>query len=400
MSHSECSKFMGKGSRAQAPLRITPKLIDAATYMLEQVGRNSGYQAERRYSAAKRWAEGVEMGETIWLGISGAATPVGLGGLVADLIKIGAVHAIVSTGANVYHDLHFACGLPVRHGSAHVDDGALRKEGVTRIYDRFIHNTTTLQGQDMINQTVFRRACEKGSLKQPFSTAEMIHAFGLELADSKFVADREGSFVLAASKYGVPVFLDSAANHSLGMDFSLLDLEGRAVNSSPSRDIRQAAALSIYGQPQFNVFLGEGGPRNFAQTTGPTASEIFKIPFDGSEGCIRLTTADERTGGLSGSTESEAVTWWKYPDAKSTREVVVWGEYTLTFPEIAGYVAGKVGQRPHARLIDRFPEFEARFLGDIGLHRTDLETSQADILAALPRIRAHEMKLRREATNL
>src|SRR3989338_5381144 len=109
------SKYMGEGSRAQVPLRLTDEFIAATTYVVGTVERNLGYQAEQKFAAGERWVRAKEKGEYVWLSIAGAATPVGMGGLIADLIERGLVDAIVSTGANVYHDLHFACGLPVRH---------------------------------------------------------------------------------------------------------------------------------------------------------------------------------------------------------------------------------------------------------------------------------------------
>ena len=252
------SKFMGKGSRAQIPLRISTEFIQAATYRMEEVDRNCGYQAEKKYLAAKRWEEGLQKREHIWLGISGAATPVGMGGLVADLIDRGLVDVIVSTGANVYHDLHVACGLPLRHGSEKVDDEALLTDEATRIYTQLIHNKWTLKAQDFINQRVFRAVLEKGDLKPPFSTAMMLHEFGKAMSASEYAIDKQGSFVLKAAERGVPIFLDSASNHSLGMDFSLLQMQGLQADSSPSKDTWQSAAISLYNQPQFNVFLGEG----------------------------------------------------------------------------------------------------------------------------------------------
>src|SRR3989344_4134873 len=347
-----CSKFMGEGSRAQIPLRITPEYSQAAAYIIDNVRKNSGYQAEKEYFAAERWLKGKQEGERVWLGVSGAATPVGFGGLFADLIEKGLVDVIVSTGANVYHDLHFACGLPVRHGSEKVDDNELRKDGTTRIHTQYIHSNLTLKAQDMIDEEIFRRVLKKGNLRQPFSTAMMLYEFGRELASSEYVVDRHGSFVLKAAEHGVPIFIDSGSNHSLGMDFSLLHLESLGADSSPSRDIHQAAAISLYGQPQLNVFVGEAGPRNFAQTTAPTAAEIYAIPFEGSDACIRFTTADERTGGLSGSTGSEAVSWGKYLNADPARDIVVWGEYTLTFPDVMVYVSGNAARRTNSRLMD------------------------------------------------
>jgi deoxyhypusine synthase len=393
-----CGKFMGKGSRAQIPVRITPEFINAATYRIEKVDRNLGYQAEKKYHAAQKWIQSLDDNGFVWLGISGAATPVGLGGMVADLIEKGLVDVIVSTGANVYHDLHFACGLPVRHGSEKVDDDALREDETTRIYTQFIHNKYTLKAQDLINQIVSRRIFNAGKLKQPFSTPMFLYEFGKELSSSEFVKDKEGSFVLRAAEYGVPIFLDSASNHSLGMDLSLLALEGLNVDSSPSKDLHQAAALSLYTQPQLNIFLGEGGVRNFGQTTAPTASEIFAIPFEGSAGCIRFTTADERTGGLSGSTESEAVTWGKYKDSNPNREVVVWGEYTLTFPDVAAYVAGNTSGTYHnLGLINQLPEIESNFLKNVKKHEGDLKRLQNKLKEDIPLVQDVERKLRKKA---
>ncbi len=393
------SRFMGKGSVAQIPLRISKKFIDSATYRLEQIDRNCGYQTEKKYQASERWINGVINNERIWLGISGAATPVGFGGLIADMIDRGMIDAIVSTGANVYHDLHFACGLPVRHGTEKVNDDKLRDDGTTRIYTQYIHNDLTLKMQDMINEKIFRRVLKKRKIKQPFSTAMMLYEFGKELSESKYAVDKEGSFVLKAAEKGVPIFLDSGSNHSLGMDFSLLHLEGLCADSSPSRDIIQAASISLYNQPQLNVFLGEGGPRNFIQTTAPTAAEIFSIPFDGSDGCIRFTTADERTGGLSGSTGSEAVSWGKYLNADASRDIVVWGEYTLTSPDVMAYVAGKIIKRQNSRLMDHLPDLEKRFLKDVKKHKKDLKDLQRNLNKQLPDIQKHEMHLRQKSLN-
>lgn len=389
------SRYMGN-SRAQIPLRLTTELEDAATYRIGHIDANSGYQAQAKYRAAMRWIEAIEKREYVYLGVAGAATPVGIGGLIADLIKYGLVDAIVSTGANVYHDLHFACGLPVRHGSCHVDDEDLRRDETTRIYTQFIHNNYTLKAQDFIVQRFSRNALKR--LSAPFSTATFLNELGKEmLADSaEYVVDREGSFVVAAAKYGVPVFLDSGSNHSLGMNLSLLSLEGINADTSPSRDIIEAAALSMFTQPQLNVFLGEGGPRNFTQTTAPTAAEIFYIPFDGSAGFIRFTTADERTGGLSGSGESEAVTWGKYKDANPDREVVIWGEYTLTAPDVMAYVSAHVRRTPQ-RLMDRNDFITRCFVESIEKHKADRTAAQEKLWQNLPAVISAEIEARKQA---
>ncbi|HLE07959.1 MAG TPA: deoxyhypusine synthase family protein [archaeon] len=389
------SRWMG-GRRAQVPLRITKEFVDATTYHIKKIDSGLGYQASRKPAAAKRWVKGIQEGEYVWLGVAGAATPAGMGGLFADLISLGLVDAIVTTGANAYHDLHYACGLPVRHGHHQVDDDDLRRDETTRIYDRFIHNRYTLKAQDMINQDFARRVLPR--MKPPFSTAQFLYEFGKEMLndDSGIVIDKKGSFIVRAAEHGVPVFLDSGANHSLGMDLSLLALEGMYADTSPTQDVLQAAALSVYTQPQLNVFLGEGGPRNFTQTTAPTAAEIFALQFDGSAGCIRFTTADERTGGLSGSGQSEAVSWGKYLDADPRREIEVWGEYTLTAPDVMGFVAGKAQRKP-SRLMDRLDEITKGFYAQIKAHEPERIASQKHLKEILLQVIAAEKKAREKA---
>ena len=104
------SRYM-RDKEAQIPIRITPEFIEAATYRIEVIDRNCGYQARAKFEAARRWIKAIESDEYVWLGISGAATPVGLGGLVADALARGLIDVIVTTGANVFHDsiLHAVC---------------------------------------------------------------------------------------------------------------------------------------------------------------------------------------------------------------------------------------------------------------------------------------------------
>lgn len=303
---------------------------------------------------------------------------------------------IVTTGANFYHDLELGFGLPVRHGSCKVDDNDLREDETTRIYTQFIHNRLTLKAGDMLVQDYSRKILPK--LKKPFSSASFSHAFGEEMNNdnSGTVADKEGSFIARSAKYGAPVFLDSGSNHSIGMNFLSLRLEGYDADISPTQDLLEASALCIRTQPQINVFLGEGGPRNFTQTTAPTASEIFSIPFEGSEGCIRFTTADERCGALSGSTQSEAVSWGKYVDNNPERDIEVWGDYTLTAPDVIAYVAGKVNRKPRV-LMREMDNLTKEFIQLVKEHRSEVIASQNELRKMLPDIIRNEIEARKKA---
>ncbi len=391
------SKYMGHGSVAQVPLRLVPEMTKQSVYHIENIDKQSGYQAYQKYAAAERWTHAIRDNQYVWLGVSGAATPVGLGGLFADLIQRGLVDVVVCTGANAFHDLHYACGLPVRHGTDKVNDDKLFKDETTRIYTQFIHNKYTLKGQDMLNQGFMRNVMKKGRLNGKFSTAQLLNELGKEmLDDNKYVVDKKGSFVLRAAEYDVPIFLDSGYNHSLGMDLTLLAMEGYDVDTSPSEELFQLTSLTMHTQPQVNIFLGEGGPRNLTQTTGPTASEIYYLVFDGSDTCIRFTVADVRAGALSGSTASEAKSWGKYKDADPSRDIEVWGEYTLTFPDVAGYVADKALRQPR-RLLKRLPDLEQELKDKIKSNMPNIKREQAKLKKKLPYVIKHEVELRKKA---
>lgn len=389
------SKYM-KNSRAQIPLRLTTEMTDTALYRIEKVDRNLGYQARFKYDAAKRWIQAIENKEYVWLGVSGAATPAGLGGLIADLISLGLVDVIVTTGANFYHDLHFAYGLPVRQGKHQVDDNDLWKDGTTRIFTEWISNPYTLKTQDMIVQKVKKRILPH--LKAKRSTATVNYEFGKDMLADPGVIDKKGSFAVRAAEYDVPVFFDSGSNHSFGMNSFELYMEGFDADTSPSLDIFESAALAWYGKKQLNVFLGEGGPRNFVQTTAPTVREILYMnDFEGSQGCIRFTTADERTGGLSGSTESEAKSWGKYETASPENDIQIWGEYTLTFPDVAAYVAGKVGGVSPKRLMTHMDEITKNFIDKIRAKAPEKKAEQKRLAKMLPQVMEKEIEARRKA---
>lgn len=389
-----CGRYI-EGSRAQNPLRIDGDLIKASTHFIEHVYANSGFQGRKLYEAAKRWAAALDKGEYIWLGVSGAGVTAGLGGLIADAVRLGLVDAVVSTGANTYHDLHFAFGLPVRQSSEKVDDDDLKRDGTTRIYTQYISNERTLKAQDAINQHYARRVLPR--LPQRRSSGTLLYEIGKEMLrdESGLVIDKKGSFVITASEYDLPLYWDSSSNHSFAMDLAPLRNEGLEPDTSPSLDLDELTGFTLFTQPQVNVFFGEGGPRNLIQTLGPYANEIAFIDFEGSAACIRFTVADVRAGALSGSTESEAVTWNKYPDASLEREVEVWGEYMLTAQHAFGYVAAHA--REPRRLMLKRDELYGAFVQKREENKELRQREQARLMRELPDVQRREIGARKAA---
>lgn len=306
----------------------------------------------RKTAHAARLFEQMIKSSTIWLGVSGAGPAGGMGGYIIDLIENGFVDVICSTGAQVYHDGHFAFGLPVVQGCPNVDDNALDKDGTTRIYDIYIRMKETLEAQDEIICDFIRKI---GPAK--CSSADFCNSLGRYILDT--AQKPELSWVGAAAKYGVPIFLDSESNHSLGMNVAKVAREGIEVIIDPSQSLNEGAAI-VYCHPQLGYFeWGGGGPKNWIQTLAPMISQILGIDFEGADRGIQVTTAPEHDGGLSGCTFGEAVTWGKYKDATSGL-IQIRQEYSTIVPLLVGYVVDNCQPREHRRFMDHKQEFLQR----------------------------------------
>lgn len=312
------------------------------------------FEARNVANGANLFKEMIEGGDTIWFGVAGAGPVGGLGGYIIDLLEAGFVNVICSTGAQVYHDGHFAFDLPVVQGSSRVDNNALDKDGTTRIFDINVRMKETLIRQDEI----FRKFA-KSLEGKIISTADYNYEWGkFVLKNSKYP---ERSWVAKAAELGVPIYWDSESNHSIGMNNAALSAKGIKVDPSPSLSMLEGAAI-VYNSQQLGFFeLGGGGPKNWIQTLAPMISQIFKVEYEGADRGVQITTAVEKDGGLSGCTFGEAVTWGKYKDARSGL-VQIWGEYSLIFPLLVGYVLENC--KPHSQmcLYDKKDEFLKQLL--------------------------------------
>lgn len=316
--------------------------------LLEMMGRTC-FEARNVFRAASLYQRMIDQKDTIWLGIAGAGIAGGMGGMVISLIESGFVDVICSTGAQAYHDLHFAFGLPVKAISPNWDDDQLRCHGDTRIYDIGIREKETLEVQDAIVRRFVKERHDR--LQGPLSSWEFNRQMGLWVDET---APRpELSFIAAAARCGVPVFWDSLANHSIAMNLVQTDYEGFPVTLSAQKDIIHSSAIA-YGAKQTGFLeLGGGGPKNFIQQTGPTISQILGIEFEGADRGIQIGTAVEREGSLSSCTFGEAVTWGKYQEASEDNLVQVWGEYSIIFPLLVAHVTDLCASRPLSRVCDR-----------------------------------------------
>ncbi|MBN2034905.1 MAG: deoxyhypusine synthase family protein [Deltaproteobacteria bacterium] len=341
-----------------SPDIVPPSLSRGMTVtdLIDVMGRTS-FEARNVHRGAHLFRRMIQEGDVIWLAIAGAGIAGGMGGIVVSLMEAGFIDVICSTGAQVYHDLHFAFGLPVKAIHPNHDDNLLRQHGDTRIYDIGIREKETLEAQDEIVRR-FVKNCYEEISGRPISSWEFNSTLGnWVLRNSRYP---ERSFTAAAARLGVPIFWDSLANHSIAMNLVRTEREGHPVNLSAQQEIFDSAAITFSSPQTGFIELGGGGPKNFIQQTGPTISQIFNLPFEGAERGLQIGTASEKDGSLSGCTFSESVTWGKYRSAESARLVQIWGEYSVMFPLLAAFVLDRCEKRQHKNLISLMPESRKR----------------------------------------
>lgn len=335
---------------------ILPDRLERGASMADVLKRMGGtcFEARNVWRGADLYRRMVADGDTIWLGIAGAGIAGGMGGMVSSLIESGFVDVICSTGAQVYHDLHFAFALPVKSICPNADDNKLREHGDTRIYDIGIRELETLEAQDEIIRR-FVRECHSALADGPLSSWEFNAALGLWVAANAPYPER--SFVVSAAKAGVPVFWDSLANHSIAMNLVRTDREGFPVVLSAQKDIFDSAAIAYGAGSTGFVELGGGGPKNFIQQTGPTIHQILGVDYAGADRGLQIGTAPEREGSLSSCTFGEAVTWGKYENDDQAKLVQIWGEYSVIFPLLAQFVVDEVPPRELKNIAAAMPGF-------------------------------------------
>ena len=342
-----------------APNIVPPPLKRrmSITDIVHALGQTS-FEARNVYRGAQLYRQMIDDGDTVWLGIAGAGIAGGMGGMVISLLEAGFVDVICSTGAQVYHDLHFAFDLPVKSISPIHNDDVLRQHGDTRIYDIGIREKETLEAQDEIIRSFVNEVYSERLSKDQISSWEFNSALGDWVQKNSKYPER--SFVACAARQKVPIFWDSLANHSIAMNLLVTDRGGCPVRLSAQKDIFDSAAIVFAcGQTSF-IELGGGGPKNFIQQTGPTISQILKIRHDGAERGLQIGTAVDKEGSLSGCTFSESVTWGKYRSTAEEKLVQIWGEYSIIFPILAAYTLDNCQIRAPKKIISRMSALAAK----------------------------------------
>ncbi len=292
---------------------------------------------------------------TIGMSISGALTPAGLGcSSLIPLIKAGFVDWIVSTGANLYHDMHFALNYPVHAGSFKFDDTDLRDNDLVRIYDVVIPYSDGLMATDEILREILTQA----EFQKEMGTAELHYLLGRYCAEWERKNKLKDVSVLAAAyRAGVPCYTSSPGDSTIGMNVAGVELRGNKLRVNPSIDVNETTAFVLAakrsGGKSGVVLWGGGSPKNFMLQTEPQIQEVLRIKEFGQDFFIQVTDARPDTGGLSGATPSEAVSWGKVDPTKLPDAVVCYTDTTIALPLFTSYALAKRKARKLRRLYDQ-----------------------------------------------
>lgn len=283
----------------------------------------------------------VDKEVTIGISLSGALTPAGIGGTcIVPLMKAGFVDWIVSTGANLYHDAHFSIGCSLYQGSHLLDDKILKKHGIIRIYD-ILFDYRVLLNTDKF----FREIARLPEFQKELSTAEFHYLAGKYiLKREKILGVKHHSILATAYRLGIPVYTSSPGDSSIGMNISALAFHNSNLKLDVRLDVNETAAIVLNAKKEGKsgvLIFGGGSPKNFLLQTEPQIQEVLLIPEKGHDFFIQFTDARPDTGGLSGATPSEAVSWGKVDPEKLPNSVVCYIDNSIALPLLTTYLLSK-----------------------------------------------------------
>jgi len=335
---------------------ISPPTITDHISLIELVERTFlSYNAGRLREACQVYSQKMLKEEvTIGVSLAGALTPSGLGvSCLVPLMEKGFIDWIVATGANLYHDIHFPLGLQLKQGSPFCDDAVLRREGVVRIYD-IVFDYQVLLKTDAFLKNVFSNK----EFQKEMGTAELHYMLGKHLNQEEEGRGTKGSSILAAAyRLAIPVYTPSPGDSSIGMNIAALALIGNKLKIDVNLDVNETAAI-VYSAKQVGgksglIIMGGGSPKNFLLQTEPQIQEVLGLTEIGHDYFIQITDARPDTGGLSGATPSEAISWGKVNPEGLADTVVAYLDSTIALPIITAYVLNKSTTREQKTLYEK-----------------------------------------------
>jgi deoxyhypusine synthase len=358
--------------------RLRPPPLDSANPAIADLIDTyfNAYNAARLREACQLFARMIDEGATIGVSLSGALTPAGLSSVLTPLMRNGFIDYLSSTGANLYHDLHFDLGLPLYRGTAEIATGAadvqLRKDGIIRVYDVLFPADVLYKTDEWVYRVMMAPEFQKR-----LSTSELHHKIGkYALETARQTGAQKPSLLATAHELDLPVYSPSPGDSTIGLNFSAIYTAQpeRGPHVDPAIDVAEMSALVLdakrAGGLSGVLILGGGAPKNFLLQTEPQLQEILGVAEKGHDFFVQVTDARPDTGGLSGATPSEAVSWGKIDPQKLPDCVVAYVDSTIALPLIGAYVQARCKPRAPRRLYRRMPEIMERLRDEY--RQTDL----------------------------
>lgn len=377
----EASRFLRGG-------RIEPKPINGTETAADLIDNAFlAYNGARLREGCQLFTKRMlEPDVTVGMTLTGALTPAGLGmAALIPLIESGFVDWIISTGANLYHDTHFGLGLSMHRGNAQESDVVLREEGIVRIYDVFFDYDVLLS-----TDAFFRKIITAPEFQRAMSSAEFHNLCG------KYVREREKalgignkSLLGVAYECGVPIYTSSPGDSSIGMNIAALALEGNKCLIDPNQDVNETASIVLSakrgGGKSAVLICGGGSPKNFMLQTEPQIQEVLGIDERGHDYFFQITDARPDTGGLSGATPAEAVSWGKIDPDRLPDAVVCYMDNTVALPLLTAYAHARHEKRPRKRLYDKREQMMKVLLAEFAKASGPAESEETDSMLPMHR---------------
>jgi deoxyhypusine synthase len=338
--------------------KIAPKKIDSAISVTQLIDEAFlSYNGGRLREGCQLFSgQMLEENVTVGVSVTGALTPAGLGmSCLIPLMEAGFIDWMVSTGANLYHDTHFALGLSMHQGTPFVDDVKLRKEGIVRIYDILFDYEVLLSTDEF-----YRKLISGPEFQRSMGTAEFHNLAGKYISEKEKALNQQKSVLTTAYQCGIPVYTSSPGDSSIGMNIAGMALQGNKLVIDPNVDVNETTSIVLDAKRHSGLsgvlMLGGGSPKNFVLQTEPQLQEVLGIQEKGHDYYLQFTDARPDTGGLSGATPGEAVSWGKVDPDKLPNSVVCYTDTTIALPLLTAYSLARRKPRKLKRLYDRRKE--------------------------------------------
>lgn len=325
------------------PFKIDPD--QNVSQLLEKMGHMS-FQGRSLARALDIWKKMMGEKLTVFLGLAGALVPAGFRDMISHLIKNRFIDCLVSTGANLFHDLHEALGMYHFIGDAHVNDVLLKDQGIDRIYDTFALESEFRKTDDWVSD-MFMFTLDPS---RAYSTREFFYLMGKEL----FKVKKKDGIISSAFEAKVPIYCPAVADSSIGISVAAHNRKfKRNFLFDVIRDVNETAEMVMKYPTTGVIYLGGGTPKNFIQQAEVTASFYSNGQVAGHKYAIQITTDAPHWGGLSGCTLKEAQSWGKIH--KKARMTTVHADATIAFP----FLVTALSQTHRENIKKRkFPRFE------------------------------------------